>query len=139
MHRLFFSDIIFNIVIVIYRLDVTIKNRYGKEVKILKTDVKHEFIIPPGETYQINSTSVRILIITAYENATFRPIKINGEEFISLSSKSVAFNVKPVSRVFCVQSGKLWTNFTEICEFVATMQVDYQHACFRSVVIGCEI
>ena len=89
-------------------------------MKIVTTDVKHKFIIPPGETYQINSTSVRILMITAYDKE-FRPIKINGEEFISL--KSVAFNVKPVSRVFCVPSGELRTNFTEICEFVATMQV----------------
>ena len=96
-------------VLVTYHLDVTIVNRYGKDVQIL-TDHPiskyQQFVIPVGGRYQIKSRSSasKTIYISAFEADTYVPIKIDGK-----NSLAVANSVRPSPRTYYIPSGKQCT------------------------------
>jgi hypothetical protein len=68
-----FSVWIFVNLTVVYHLDVTIVNRYGKDVVILTTNPTYwKFTIPIGERYQMKTTtsSNESIYITSFDNTT---------------------------------------------------------------------
>ena len=92
----------------IYYLDVTIVNRYGKDVLIITThpDPAHSrFEILVGGSHRINSTlpTPEQIVITAYDGATFIPITIDGKNAVF-----VLPSVTPVSHVYYIRSGELY-------------------------------
>ncbi len=119
LYRLIYFVTIFHTILVLYYLDVTIVNRYGKDVKIITThsDTRHQrFTIAVGRSYQINGTTStnKSIFITAYDNATFIPMTINGK-----NSVSVVPSLTPVSRIYSVPSGELWIHFNNLCSLIA--------------------
>ena len=94
----------------IYYLDVTIVNRYGKDVLIITThpDPAHRrFEILVGGSHRINSTLSTTkqigLVIMAYHGATFILITIDGKNAVFVLS-----SVTPVSHVYYIPSGELY-------------------------------
>ena len=87
-------------------MNITLLNLYGKAVTIITTHpdkVHQQFVIAAGRSYQIissHSTSEKIYI-TAYDAATFSPLKLNGE-----NSQNVFASAKRVSHTFYIPSGQ---------------------------------
>ena len=93
-------------VLVLYYFDVTIVNRYGKDLTIVTTHPSakyHRFMIRNGENYKIESThsAIETIYITAYDGIF--PIQIDGKSFVEVSS-SLAQN----NRVYKINSGELY-------------------------------
>ena len=87
-----------------YYLNVTIINRYGKDVRIITSLPSHtQFLIPVGERYEITSSSSipQRFFITAFDAATYTAIKIDGK-----NSVTVVSSVTPVSLVYNVPAGR---------------------------------
>ena len=98
-----------------YYLDVTIVNLYGQNVRIIATvsNPKYQrFTIPTGGRYHINTTtfSNQPVFISSYEDATFKAIKTDGKNSISVTP-----SLTPVSLVYYVPSGELLANFNPLC------------------------
>ena len=97
----------------IYYLDVTIVNRYGKDVRVITTHphpAHSRFVITVGESHRIKSTHTtpQQIIITAYNAALFTPIMIDGKNAVFVYT-----SITPVSRVYYIPSGELYNYIVE--------------------------
>ena len=95
------------IILAVNYLDVTIVNRYEKDVKIITTHSNSSykrFTIPFSGSYRIVSASAKNerIYITAYDATSFFPVPIQGKSAISVSSTS-----KPVRHTYFIPSGEL--------------------------------
>ena len=88
----------------IFKLDVTIVNKYGKTVEIITTEPSLiRFTIPAGGRYKINrrySTLQPQIYITAFDGVSFVPIKIDGKDSVNVSP-----TITEIKHIYHVSSG----------------------------------
>jgi hypothetical protein len=88
----------------VYYLNVTVVNLYEKDVRILEQSFNTRYLVPAGDSYDITSmhSSRQRFNFEAVDATTFRPIKIDGKDSVTVFS-----SVTPMKRVYYVPTGEV--------------------------------